>query len=85
MILEIGPCLEGHLPRFSAIQTHLSCCFLLAVDFLGLRRSGSLSQFNDPPQDFAKQIPRHSDFGQLEHDISAMADNFGPDPDHLLS
>ena len=43
MILEIAPRLEGQLPGFSAIQTHFSCCFLLAVDFLGLRRNGSSS------------------------------------------
>ena len=40
-ILEIGSRPEGHLPRFSALQTHPSCRVLLAVDSLGLRRSGS--------------------------------------------
>ena len=44
MILVIGPRLEGHSVIFLAIQTHLSCRFLLAVDSLGLRRSGSSSQ-----------------------------------------
>jgi hypothetical protein len=43
-----------------------------AVDFLGLRRSGSSSQFIDAPQDFPKQIPRHGDLGQLERDIVNM-------------
>ena len=38
-----GPRLEGH-SIFLAIQTHLSCRFLLAVDSIGLRRSGSSSQ-----------------------------------------
>ncbi len=85
LILEIGPRLEGHLSRFSTIQTHPSCRFHLAVDSLGLRRSGSSSQFIDPPQDFLKQVPRHGDFGQLERDVPAMADNFGPDLDQLLS
>ena len=33
MILVIGPRLEGHSVIFLAIQTHLSCRFLLAVDF----------------------------------------------------
>ena len=37
MILVIGPRLEGHSVIFLAIQTHLSCRFLLAVDSLGLR------------------------------------------------
>jgi hypothetical protein len=70
---------------FPVIQTHLSCRFFLAVVSLGLRRSGSSSQFIDPPQDFPKQVPGHSDFGQLERDVPAMADNFGPDLDQLLS
>ncbi len=81
LILEIGPRLEGHLPRYSAIQTHPSCRFHLAVDFSGLRRSGSSWQFIDPPQAFPKQIPGHGDFGQLERDVPAMAANFGPDLD----
>ena len=85
MILVIGPRLEGHSVIFLAIRTHPSCRFLLAVDSLGLRRSGSSSQFIDPPQDFPKQVPGHGDFGQLERDVPAMADNFGPDLDQLLS
>ena len=44
LILGISPRLEGHLTRFSAIQTRLSCRVHLAVDFLGLRRSGSSLQ-----------------------------------------
>ncbi len=52
MILVIGPRLEGHSVIFLAIQTHLSCRFLLAVDFLGLRRSGSSSQIINQAQDF---------------------------------
>ncbi len=81
MILEIGPRLEGHSVIFLAIQTHLSCRFLFAVDSLGLSRSGSSSQFIDPPQDFPKQAPGHGNFGQLERDVPAMAANFGPDHD----
>ena len=81
MILVIGPCSIRHSVLFLAIQTHLSCRFLLAVDSLGLRRSGSSSQFIDPPQDFPKQVPGHGDFGQLERDVPAMAANFGPDLD----
>ena len=52
MILVIGPRLEGHSVIFLAIQTHLSCRFLLAVDSLGLRRSGSSSQIINQAQDF---------------------------------
>ncbi len=81
MILVIGPHLEGHSVIFPAVQTHLSCRFLLAVDSLGLRRRGSSSQFIDPPQDFPKQVPGHGDFGQLGRDVPAMAANFGPDHD----
>ncbi len=79
--MAIGPRLEGHSVIFLAIQTHLSCRFLLAVDSLGLRRSGSSLQFIDPPHDFQKQDPGHGDFGQLERDVPAMAANFGPDLD----
>ena len=43
MILVIGQRLEGHSVIFLAIQTHLSCRFLLAVDSLGRRRNGSSS------------------------------------------
>ena len=59
MILVIGPRLEGHSVIFLAIQTHLSCRFLLAVDSLGLRRSGSSSQIINQAQDFPEQVPRH--------------------------
>ncbi len=82
MILEIGPHLEGHSVIFLAIETHPACHFHLAVDSLDLRRSGSSSQFTDPPQDFPKQVPAHGDFGQLARDVPAMADNFGADLDH---
>ena len=85
MILVIGPRLEGYSVIFLAIQTHPSCRFLLAVDSLGLRRRGSSSQFIDPSQDFPEQVSGHRDFGQLERDVTAMADNFGPDLDQLLS
>ncbi len=81
MILVIGPRLVGHSVIFLTIQTHLSCRFLRAIDSLGLRRSGSSSQFIDLPQDFPKQVPGHGDFGQLERDVPAMAANFGPDLD----
>ena len=85
MILVIGPRLEGHSVIFLTIQTHPPCRFLPAVDSLGLRRSGSPSQFINPPQDFPKQVPGHGDFGQLERDVPAMADNIGPDLDELVA
>jgi len=84
LILEIGPRLEGHSVTLPAIQTHPSCRFHLAVDFPGLRRSGSSSQFIDPPQDFPKQIAGHGDFGQLERDVPAMAQDLGANLDQLL-
>ncbi len=76
--------LEGHSVIFLAIQTHPSCRFLLTVDFLGLRRSGSWSQIIDQAQDFPEQFLRHGNLGQMERDIPAMADHFRSDLDQLL-
>ena len=84
MVSLVASRLEGHSFIFLAIQTHPSCRILLAVDSLGLRRSGSSSQFIDPPQDFPKQVPGHCDLGQLERDVPAIADNFGAYLDQLL-
>ena len=84
MILVIGPRLEGHLVVSLTIQTHLSCRILLAVGFLGLRRSGSSSQFFDLPQDFPKQIPGDSDLGQLEGNVPAMTNHLRADLHQLL-
>ena len=81
LILVSWPCLEGHFPIIPATQTHFSHRFYLTVDFLGLRRSGSWSQFIDPPQDFPKQVPGHGNLGQLEREVPAVADNLGPDLD----
>ncbi len=64
--LEIGSRLEGHSFIFLAIRTHLSCRFLLAVDFPGHRRRGSWSQIIDQAQDFPEQFPRRRHFGHLE-------------------
>jgi hypothetical protein len=75
LILVSGLRLEGHSVIFLAIQTHLSCRFLLAVDLPGLRRSGSSSQFINPPQDFPKQVPGHGDLSQLKRHIPPVADD----------
>ena len=85
MILVIGPRLEGHSVIFLAIQTHLSCRFLLAVDSLGLRRSGSSSQIINQAQDFPEQVPRHRHLSQLERNVAAMSDNLGPDLHQLVA
>ena len=45
-------CPESHSANFVVIQTHLSRRFYLAVDFLGLRRSGSWSQIINQAQHF---------------------------------
>ncbi len=82
--LEIGPRLDGHLPIFSVIHTHPSCRFHLAVDFPGLRRSGSWSQILDQAQDCPEQFPRHRHLGQLERDVPAMADHLGTDLHQFL-
>ncbi len=84
IISVIGPRLEGHSVIFLAIQTHPSCRFLLAVDSLGLCRSGSSSQFIDPPQDFPKQVPRHGNLRELERDVPPMADDLRADLNQLL-
>ena len=84
MILVIGPRLEGHSVIFLAIQTHLSCRLLLAADSRGLRRSGSSSQFTDPPRDFPKQVPGHGDFGQWERDGPPVTDDLGADLHRLF-
>ena len=85
MILVIGPRLEGHSVIFLAIQTHLSCRFLLAVDSLGLRRSRSSSQIINQAQDFPEQVPRHRHLSQLERNVAAMSDNLGPDLHQLVA
>ena len=71
--------LEGRLARFSAIQTHPSCRFHLAVDVPGLRQSGSWSQFINQAQYFPEHFSRHRHLGQLERDEAAMADHLGTD------
>ena len=83
-ILVIGPRLEGHLVVSLVIRKQLFRRFHLAVDFLGLRRSGSSSQIINQAQDFLEQAPRHGNLGQLEGDVPAMADNFGPDLHQLF-
>ena len=53
MILEIGPRLEGHSVICLAIQTHLSCRFLLAGDYpkdtLGAAPREAVDAFDFPP------------------------------------
>ena len=82
--LMISPCLGGQTPTIPSIRTHFPRLFHLAVDFLGLRRSGSSPQIIDQAQDFPEQFPRHRDLGQLERDVPAMADYFRTDLDQLL-
>ncbi len=80
----IWPYPEGHFPIFSAIQAYLSRRFYLAVDFLGLRWSGSWSQIINQAQYFLEQAPRHGNLGQLESDVPAMADHFRTDLHQLF-
>jgi hypothetical protein len=60
------------LANFPVIWTHLFYRFHLAVDSLGLGRSGSSSQSIDQAQDFPKQVMGHSDFRHLERDVATM-------------
>ncbi len=85
MILEIGRRMEGHLLRFSAIQIHSSRHFQLAVEFLGLCRSGFWSQIINQIQDFLEQASRHRYLGQLERDITPVAGDLGADLHQLRS
>ena len=41
LILLGWPCLDGHFLIIPVIQSHLSHCFYVTVDSLGLRRNGS--------------------------------------------
>ena len=63
MILVIGPRLEGHSVIFLAIQTHLSCRFLLAVDSLGLphelRRSLACTNIVENALGTVRQVTRN--------------------------
>ncbi len=56
----------------------------MAVDFPGLRRSGSWSQVIDQTQDYPEQFPRHRHLGHLERDVAAVADDLRADLDELL-
>ena len=69
---------------FSVIQTDLPRRFLLAVDFLGLRWSGSWPQIMNRGQDIPEQFLRHGNLGQLERDVPAMSHDFCADLDQLL-
>ncbi len=84
LILVIWPCLEAHSANFLVIQTHLFRHFHLAVDFLGLGRSGSSSQIINQAQDFLEQASRHRYLGQLERDVEPVTDDLGPDLHQLL-
>ena len=39
----------------------------------------------DPTEDLGEQRSRHRHFGQLEHDVAAVADDSGTDLDQLLA
>ncbi len=82
--LEIGPRLECHSIACPAIQTYFSRYIHRAVDFLGLRRSGSWSQIINQAQDFSEQFPRHRDLGQLERDVPPVTDDLGTDLHQLF-
>ena len=55
----------------------------MAIDFPGLRRDGSSSQVINQGQDFLEQLPWNGDLGQLECDITTMANDLGSDLDQL--
>ncbi len=78
-------CPETHSANFVTIQTHPSCRFHLAVDFLGLRRTGSSPQIINQAQDSPEQASRHDNLGQLERDVPPMSEDLGSNLDQLLA
>ena len=58
--------------------------FILPLISPGLHRNGSSAQIINQTQYFLEQTSRHGNLGQLEGDITAMADDFGPDLHQFL-
>ncbi len=77
--------LEGDSVILLVIKTHLSWCFLLAIDPFSLRRSGSSSQIINQAQEVGEQAFRDRDLGELEREIATVANDLGADLDQLLS
>jgi len=69
--------MKGHAGRRDLIEND-GLLGDLAVNSLGLRRSGSSSQIINQAQDFPEQAPRHRYLGQLERDVPAMASGTRP-------
>jgi len=63
---------------------HTSPTVFLAVNLLDLRRNEFSSQVIKQGQDIMKQALRHSNIGQLESNIMAMADDLDSDLHQLL-
>jgi len=53
-------CPEAHSANFITIRVHPTYRFCLAVDALGLRRSGSWPQIINQAQDIPEQFPRRA-------------------------
>jgi hypothetical protein len=54
------------------------------LDFSCWRGRRLRLQLCDQPQDLVEHLPGNSDFGHLEGDAAAMADDLGTDIDQLL-
>ena len=66
-------------------HTHLSCrATWMLLDGSPSWRQRGWPQPIDEAEDFSEQLPRHRNLRQLESDIPAMADNFGPDLHQLF-
>jgi hypothetical protein len=76
--------LEAHLTNFVITRIHPLCHFHRAVNDPGLRWRGSPSQVINQGQDFLEQRSWHGQIGQLESDITIMADNRGSDLQRLF-
>ena len=57
LILVIWSCSKVHSANFLVIKTHLFRHFYLAVDFLGLRRSGPVCSFKAYPNNWRRPSP----------------------------
>jgi hypothetical protein len=73
-------------PHFDLRGTHLSCrAIWMCLDQGPSWRQRGWPQPVDQMKYLGEQFPRHRDLGQLERDVPAMADNFGPNLDQLLA
>jgi hypothetical protein len=86
MILEIDPRLEGHSVIFLAIQTHPPRVAFSPPSIAPAHAGAGLGRNSSSRRRISRNRFRgtatSANWGQLERDVPAMADNFGADLDH---